>query len=207
MRNFVFFCFLAVKTLYAVSLTVNVAGDSTATGTFTLGTLSGDLRGCLNYINSQSIATTYNVNFALTAGNETINLAGSLLPPINLARANTVVIDGSNLSGSGNMITVNGNNVQRGFFFVQGTGTVQNINIANALAKGGAGGSGGGNGGGGGLGAGGGLFIDSANITLSNVTFTNCGAQGGAGGAKGGQSGGGGGGGMGGNGGIVTGGV
>ena len=136
MRVLFLICFFACETLYAVSLTVNLAGDSTATGTFNLATLSGDLRGCLNYINSQSVATTYNVNFALNAGNETITLPGQLLPPINLARANTVIIDGSNLSGSGTMITINGNNVQRGFFFVQGTGTLQNINIVNAIAKG-----------------------------------------------------------------------
>src|ERR1700722_9571242 len=48
-----------------VSLVVNVPNDtfSTTVGSFTYGTLSGDLRGCLNYLNT--VSATYNITFDL----------------------------------------------------------------------------------------------------------------------------------------------
>ncbi|WP_138106828.1 autotransporter-associated beta strand repeat-containing protein [Candidatus Rhabdochlamydia sp. T3358] len=211
--------------LHAVqNLVVNVPGDSasTAAGTFTFGSptaSSGDLRGCLNYINTATTSTTdtFNITFNLPSS-PTISI-GQLLPIVNLANTNTVTIDGTN---GGNQIVIDGTNgsnpTLRGFYIRQGTVTVENITLSNT---GDGRDSSGFTSGGGGLGAGAGIFNDEAALTIDNVTFQNCIATGGAsqpggvgcagggglggnGGTRGfanGASGGGGGGGIGGNGG------
>ena len=113
------------------------------------------------------------------------------------------------LDGGGH--TLSGNNQFRGLLVAAYSAaagptpidvSIQNLTIANTVARGGDGGSGA-QGGGGGAGLGGGLFVgQSANVTLSNVNVLTSAAVGGSGGA-GGVAGvdNGGGGGMGGNGG------
>ncbi len=123
------------------------------------------------------------------------------LEAINLQAGNTLDIEA-------NGATIDGQNTYNGLFVYAGTVTIENLTIANALAKGGAGGGGGG----GGAGLGGGLFVganvagDAGAVTLTNVTFKNDTAAGGSGasgstGGGGGLLGGSGGGGHGGGGG------
>lgn len=188
---FPFLFLTALPLLRAQSvLTVTVAGD-TAPST---GGSAGDLRYTLNSINQTPGA--YNVVFNLPSGSETITLGG-MLPLLGLTASNALTIDGSNTAGSGTPITISGDSSFRGFFARQGDIAIQNITIANTLARGGNSGRGGG-----GLGAGGALFIDQAHVTLSNVTMNSNTATGGnlsgsvtGGGGMGGTGGGGGGGG------------
>jgi hypothetical protein len=153
-------------TLFGVALTINQAGDSNigTGGTFNTGTLQGDLRGALNYINQNGV-NTYTVTFSLGASN-TITL-GAMLPIVNLNAANTVTIDGTN---GGTMIVIDGASTYRGFLVEKGTATLQNLTIQNIKAAGGNGGGTGGGCGGGGMGAGAALFVDQGAVTLSNVS-------------------------------------
>lgn len=114
----------------------------------------------------------------------TIVLQGPL-PPIE----QNMTIDGG---AFGNTI-VDGGGLYRAFFVDSGNVELENLQIQNALAQGGAGGAGGG---GGGLGAGAGLFVNqsSAVVTVADDYFLNCSAVGGAGAAANGNGGGGGGG-------------
>jgi fibronectin-binding autotransporter adhesin len=114
----------------------------------------------------------------------------------------------TNVTIDGGSNTLSGNGLYRGLFVGAFSGatqvpvavTVQNLDIANTKAQGGAGGNGQ-RGAGGGAGLGGALFVASgANLTVSNVNLTGNNATGGQGGNAGG-SGGGGGGGLGGAGG------
>ncbi|WP_220716068.1 hypothetical protein [Candidatus Rhabdochlamydia porcellionis] len=167
--------------LYAAqNLVVNVPGDnaSSAAGTFTFGSStssSGDLRGCLNYINTQTISTTdtFNITFNVPSSSKTISLSQSL-PIVNLVNTNTVTINGIN---NGDQIVINGNNLYRGFFIRQGNVKLENITLSNTSATSNDGGI---NGGGGGMGAGGGIFNDEADLTINNVTFNSCTALGGS---------------------------
>lgn len=188
-------------------LQVNVAGDAASAtgGTFTFATMSGDLRGCLNYINTQPPGN-YNVVFNLLgAGNNVINPVAAL-PPINFPvtnvslSTNVVVIDGSNsLAGTG-QVQINGiTNGVRAFYAYQGGVTLQNLTISGSHAGGFGAVSGGG-----GLSSGAGLFIDQANVIINNVSFLNNNVSGGNGGAVSATpSSGGGGGGFGGDGGAT----
>ncbi len=98
---------------------------------------------------------------------------------INLKGDDTLTIDGQGA-------TLDGAGQGRGLFVYSGQVTIDNLTIANAVAKGGDGGYGGG---GGGAGLGGGLFVASdtahgaasSQVTLNDVVFTNDGAVGGAG--------------------------
>ncbi len=110
------------------------------------------------------------------------------LPAINLASGNSLIINGGNF-------TLDGNNQFRGLFAFGGNIAIDNLNIKDTLARGGAGGAYGG----GGAGLGGGLFVGSgASVTINNVNFVGDRAIGGAGGVGGGYREGGGGGGGGG---------
>ena len=100
---------------------------------------------------------------------------------VNLAGNDTLTIDGQGA-------TLDGGGAHRGLFVYAGNVTIENLTIANAVARGGAGGDGGG---GGGAGFGGGLFLANGaqysasaatEVTLNNVNFSNDAAQGGAGG-------------------------
>jgi len=180
---------LTMSSLSAAPITINVAGDTNlvTNGTFNAGTMSGDLRGALNFINQTS--GSYNITFNL-GGSNTISL-GTNLPILNLNAPNTVQIDGSN---GGSQIIIDGSAALPGFFAEKGSITLENLTLQNLRSTGGVGGSGAG---GGGMGAGGALFIDQAAVTISNVTINSCSAQGGQGtAAAGGISAGGGGGGF-----------
>ena len=123
--------------------------------------------------------TAYTINILATGG--TLDLTTDL-NAINLASGSSLTINGNaetldggyqaNVAGSGSS----------GLFVLAGTVTVNNLTIADSVARGGAGGNGL-IGGGGGMGAGGGLFIGSgANVTLNGVYFSGDAAIGGAGG-------------------------
>ncbi|MCP3390548.1 VCBS domain-containing protein [Bradyrhizobium sp. CCGB12] len=130
--------------------------------------------------------TNYSIEFA---GNISIASLGANLTAINLASGSHLVINGAGYS-------LDGGNAYRGLFVFGGNVSINNLNIAHTLAKGGAGGV---EGGGGGAGLGGGLFVAAgAAVTIDAVTFTGAAATGGAGGdwgggSSGGQGGGGGG--------------
>ena len=120
---------------------------------------------------------------------------------VNLHGNDTLTIDGQGA-------TLDGASAHRGLFIYSGAVTIQNLTIANAVARGGNGAFGGG---GGGAGLGGGLFVASdtahgaasSQVTLNNVVFQNDAAVGGTGGLSvdgGFFVGGGGGGGLGGDG-------
>lgn len=164
----------------AQNLIVNVPGDnaSSTTGTFTFGsstTSAGDLRGCLNHINTATTSApdTFNITFNIPY-DQTISLE-KLLPIVNLVNSNTVTIDGTN---GGNQIIIDGEGSFRGFFIRQGNVTLENITLSNTSATHNDSGL---TGGGGGLGAGGGIFNDEADVTIDNVTFQKCTASGGSG--------------------------
>lgn len=189
---------LLFSQLHSVTITVNTPGD-TNIATDGLYGANIDLRGALNQVMTQP-SDTYDIQFALGIGNETINLNGPL-PVLGLLTASfpqTINIDGANSGGSGTRITIDGGNNYRGLVCRQGTDTIQNITLQNMKAKGGTGGM---TSGGGGLGAGAALLVDQATVTLSNVSIHNCSSTGGDGGAFSAALIGGGGGGMGGNGG------
>lgn len=107
----------------------------------------------------------------------------------------------------GGNFTLNGNHLFRGLFVWSGTVAINNLVIADTLARGGDGGIGAGNfggGGGGGAGLGGALFVRSgASVATRNVSLIDNSARGGEGSFQisGGDDAGGGGGGMGGTGG------
>lgn len=181
--------------LPTTTYTVDVSTDNaTTSGGFGSSSTTGDLRYVMNQILNQQASetntTTYTINFAVSP----VNL-GAILPPVNLFNADNITI--GNNSNSPTTINANG---YRPFFICQGDVTLQNMNIENGIAQGGAGGAGGG---GGGMGAGGAIFIDQAKVTVSNISFSSNSANAGLGGVSSDASGGGGG--LGGNGGTAIG--
>ena len=114
-----------------------------------------------------------------TPGDYTINITADItldssttLPAIT-GGTNDVTIKGHNH-------TLNGGNVQRGFFVYQGTVAIGDLTIQNTTATGGAGADNGG----GGAGLGGALFVaNGATVTVSNVSLSSNGATGGTGAA------------------------
>ena len=98
----------------------------------------------------------------------------------------------TSLTIEGGGFTLNGSGANRGLFVYAGTVAVNDLTIANTLARGGDGGNGGG-----GAGLGGALFVrDGANVTIRNVAiqgssavggsaFSNAGGGGGLGGSGG----------------------
>ncbi len=120
--------------------------------------------------------------------------AYSIVPSGNITEVATVVVEaialpsGVTLTINGNGYTYSGANAYQGFFAYSGTVTIEDLIIANMLAKGG---TGGGAVGGGGAGLGGGLFvagtandaIAAASVTLYDVTFSGDAAAGGSGGS------------------------
>jgi uncharacterized protein with beta-barrel porin domain len=185
---------LSMSSLNATAILINIPGDTHLSnpgnpdGAFDSMTLSGDLRGALNYINVTPGPDTYDITFAL-GGSNTISL-GANLPILNLNAANTIQMDGTNTGGP--QIIISGSATFPGFFAEQGPIKLENLTLQNLLSIGGPGGSGAG---GGGMGAGGALFIDHAAVTISNVTINSCHATGGDGTAAAGNVAGGGGGG------------
>ncbi|TPE61578.1 autotransporter domain-containing protein [Sandaracinobacter neustonicus] len=82
--------------------------------------------------------------------------------------------------------TISGDGKYRGLFVQSGTVNLQDLNITNSVAQGGAGGNGwGGGGGGGGAGLGGALYVgNGAHVTLDSVNLIKNSARGGAGGSS-----------------------
>ncbi|MFZ3351831.1 MAG: hypothetical protein WA268_13270, partial [Xanthobacteraceae bacterium] len=139
---------------------------------------------------------------AATSTAYTIKVTGTIdlavLEAINLDTGSSVTIEGMNSGGTSAQVqTINGQNLERGFFVYSGSVTLENLTLTNMTAVGGAGA-------GGGAGLGGGLFVASGgSAALVGVQFSNDSAIGGNGGASGFRSGGGGGG-MGGQGGNTA---
>ncbi|MCX6991392.1 MAG: hypothetical protein NTX49_10105 [Chlamydiae bacterium] len=175
------------------------------TGSITTGTGSalsgtGDIRWVLNQIiNDQAVYTTSTVTQTIQFDPSVSGVTlSNFPPPINLFRADTITITGSQTI-AGPQTIINGSGF-RPFYLMQGTVSLVSLQITNGLAQGGAGSCGGG----GGMGAGGAIFIDSADVTLTDVILSHCGAISGSGGSTATGSGGGlggGGGGLGGAGG------
>ncbi len=155
--------------LWATVLTVNTNSDSH----FPLGTFSGssgDLRGCLNFINKNP--GTYDIQFS---SNYTITL-NNMLPVVDLFSGTNIVTMNTT---SPKTIIIDGQSNNRAFVIRQGTVSLNGMTLQNCFAHGGDGGS---FGGGGGMGAGAAILIDAADVTLSSITITNCTAEGGKGG-------------------------
>lgn len=132
---------------------------------------------------------------AAGGGNHVINFANNITisPPGGGGGDLPAVIGNVTINGNGH--TLDGSGANRGLFVYSGTVAINDLAIANTLAKGGDGGSGGG-----GAGMGGALFIaDGATVTVIDVSIDTSSAAGG--GAANDTSGGGG---MGGAGGNVT---
>lgn len=151
--------------------------------------------------NALSFADTGAVSGATVSVDLAANITlTSELYGINLTRGDSLIIN-----GNGN--TLDGSGKYQGLFVYDGSVSVSNLTIQNAVAIGGNGADGGG----GGAGLGGGVFVGaSANVSLTDMTFYNDSARGGDGGAvvahkvfNGEVFGGGGGGGLGGNGGSL----
>jgi hypothetical protein len=151
----------------------------------------GDLRYALQQALYYGGTNTIIFNFTNCPTPCTITLQNPL-PPITGDSSFNLTIDGGTF---GNVI-IDGNSLNgatnRVFFVDSGTVTLANLQIQNAIAKGGAGGISAG----GGLGAGGGLFVNqsTANVIVRNTYFFQCAAIGGAGGETNGYDAGGGGG-------------
>jgi len=194
-KRWILVAFLALQKIAAVVVTVNDDSDSLMpTGSFNTSNLTGNLRGCLNYLNTvsdvaNSVTFTAPLQITLSAP----------LPVLNLINSDPSATLSFNVSDK--TITLDGAGQYQGFVAKQGTVSIVRVNFQNCVAQGGIGGS---PGGGGGMGGGGAIASDAANIQLNTVSFNNCGAIGGAGGPKASNAlqGGGGGGGMGGAGGA-----
>ncbi|MCX7383867.1 MAG: hypothetical protein NT133_21165, partial [Alphaproteobacteria bacterium] len=196
--------------------TVAISTDSTG-GTKVTGTPTSylvhnetELNDALAKMDIGGIYSAVNTPYTITLAPGLPN--GSLTLSQNALAVN--LMSGSSLTIIGNGETLDGGGVARGLFVQTGSVTLNNITIANGLAKGGNGGNAfasgagvGGGGAGGGAGLGGGLFVGaSGTVTLIHTNFANNAAIGGAGGGGvfGSGAQGGGGGGLGGNGGTAS---
>jgi hypothetical protein len=84
--------------------------------------------------------TAYTIN--VTAG-----ISLSVLEAINLDSGSSVTIEGMNSGGtSAALETINGQDLQRGFFVYSGSVTLENLTLTNMTASGGGGADGGGGG-------------------------------------------------------------
>ncbi|MDE3046629.1 MAG: hypothetical protein KGJ02_08335, partial [Verrucomicrobiota bacterium] len=170
---FSLFLFFSMPLCSVTTYTVTVATDSLVpNGSFSSGTNTGDLRGCLNAVN-KGAPGTYIIAFS-SAVSSAITLSG-MLPLLNLTQSsNILTVDGSGATGG--VVTISGASTYPGFFAYQGTVTLQNLTVENVLSQGG-------HGSGGGLGAGAGLFIGkNAAVTINNFTINTGVATGGNGG-------------------------
>jgi len=170
----------------ATSYIIDTTGDTNPNGGgVQTSATSGDLRYVINAINYDSISTagTYQVDFQLGSGSEIITLQG-ILPPINMFSANTLTIDGSNTTGSGTPITLDGNNAVRGLFISLAPATSGGVTLSDLTIQNCQNAAGSGSGGGAALGAG--LFVREGAVTISNVDFIHNQAIGGDGAALGG---------------------
>ncbi|MGA8821070.1 MAG: hypothetical protein WB624_27590, partial [Xanthobacteraceae bacterium] len=146
-------------------------------------------------------ATNTSYTIKVTAG-----ISLGVLEAINLDSGSSVTIEGMNSGGTSAQVeTINGQDLERGFFVYSGSVTLENLTLTNMTAGEFNGGGGGFAGGGGGAGLGGGLFIASGgSATLVGVQFSSDSAIGGNGGSASGSGFFGGGGGLGGAGGDAS---
>ena len=157
MRRFLLLCYFAPLCVFAQTLLyVDVATDSSPStgGTFDSDTLTGDLRGVLNYINETS--GSYDIIFDFTEATQITVSSTAPLPPVNLFSGNTLNFNYSDGTPGTATVTLDGDSTHRCLFVCQGTVGIYNMTFQNGVATGGSGG--GGSylaGGGGGLGAGG----------------------------------------------------
>lgn len=176
---------LLCSSTHAIDYTVTLGTDSnTSGGGSSTGSNQGDLRYVLNRILNDQAQRMTAISNTITFSVPQVTL--SAIPPmVNLFQPDTITIG----NAAGSPVIIDGNNQYRAFFIPQGTVTLQNLTIQNAVAKGGNGGTGGG----GGMGAGGGLFVGNdgtfpflqPTVTLQNVSFSNTLAQGGNGSTRG----------------------
>ncbi|MBS0658909.1 MAG: autotransporter-associated beta strand repeat-containing protein [Verrucomicrobia bacterium] len=140
--------------------------DDTAPGT---GGVPGDLRYAITLANGQP--------------DSIVEIAGSATP-IVLAAPLPNIANGMTIRSVGPAQTISGNAQWRIFFldFPGATIRLENLNLIDGRARGGAGGAGGG---GGGLGAGGAVFVNAGLVTFDRVTFAGHAVQGGNGGPGG----------------------
>ncbi|HSW86107.1 MAG TPA: hypothetical protein VLG49_01250, partial [Rhabdochlamydiaceae bacterium] len=182
--------YLSLDSASAAIFTVNSTAD-TNTG---VGN-SGTLRFCLNQYGSGDT-----INFDPTVFPSSTATAITLTSQLPIVRL-PVTIAGNIQTNGSPAVAISGAGAFEGFYIVAGpTVSISNINITNALAKGGAGGDcANGGGGGGGVGAGGGIYVDqtATGVTIQNVVLNSNTAHGGSGGnLNAGGSGGSGGGGL-----------
>lgn len=192
-RSAVFaFCSLIIFPVMSLDYVVNLGTDNAVNS----GGDNGELRYVLNQILNEQAQGSSSGSHTITFSVDQVNLA-SLMPPINLFSADTIIIGNS----TGAATVIDGASAYRPFFIESGTVTIQNMVIQNCVGQGGSAGTNGA--GGGGLGCGGAILIDDATVTISDVVFSSNSAIAGLGGSGTGR---GGGGGIGGNGGINLGG-
>ena len=167
---FLFFCFPLM--LFATDFTVNANGDgmdnSPGDGVCNDGTGNCTLRAAI--MEANALAGADNIDFSITG---TIAL-GAMLPPLN----SDMTIQGS---GKENL-TISGANSVRIFYAKSGTIIINDVTLANGMARGGSGATGGG----GGMGAGGAILMHegmtgSLNLNINNVIFDSNQAVGGTG--------------------------
>ena len=157
--------------LSAITLTIQAyvpSSDFTVTTEDELNTILGDIDvgGALAQTN-----THYTITLVPAGG--TLSLTTAL--------ANIDLAAGSSLTIKGGGDTIDGAGAHQGFIVAQGAVVLNDLTLANMVAKGSAGTVGPWGGGGGGAGLGGGLYVASgASATLDNVLFTNNAAIGGA---------------------------
>ncbi|MBX9744732.1 MAG: hypothetical protein K2X08_05925, partial [Chlamydiales bacterium] len=119
-----------------VTVTVNTLTDDFPEGSFSTMTNTGDLRGCLNYLNTVS-STPKTIQFSVSG---TILLNGTL-PVLNILDGDNSTV---NFNSTASVITLNAQNQYQALIARQGAITINSTNFQNCLAQGGAGGSGGG---------------------------------------------------------------
>ncbi|MBV8720521.1 MAG: hypothetical protein JO277_00125, partial [Candidatus Eremiobacteraeota bacterium] len=182
---------------------VSLSTDSTAgTPPGSGAGTSGDLRYAI--LNAHAGDTiVFDTAKMCAAASCKLTLSGPL-PPI----VENLAVDGGWFLGGNPRITIDGNNLYRAFWIDTGTVAIADLQVQNALARGGSGADSAVGDGGGGAGLGAGLFVNqsTAIATVENVYFLNDAVAGGNGGGdSAGFSGtaGGGGGGLGGNGGPI----
>jgi hypothetical protein len=134
---------LARTALAQNTFTVTATTDANPFGPGVGAGPSGDLRYCIHQANTLTLSgQLVTINFGLPA-NSTIMLGNNILPPLNAGRngqlgsnTNSLLIDGSTANG----LTIDGASNGFGIFMAySGNITIQNLTLANGLARGGAG--------------------------------------------------------------------
>jgi hypothetical protein len=178
-----------------VSETITISGTGSSAAGSLMALTPTELVVTAIIPNLTAIATEADLNAAIAGydgggplggGNGTIDLAAGATIDLTGALNQIDLPTGAGLTIIGNGATIDGLGNQEGFFVQQGSLTLDNLTIANAVARGGNGNPRNGYysaGGGGGAGLGGGLFV-AGSATLNGVSFSGDGAFGGSGGSS-----------------------